>query len=145
MKLSSGRVNVGNRCEVLIIGTGVPHVARGPFKMTTAYQGEIMHSNIGELPEVRFLTSGDVSDADREAATDAVQAALSEAPEVVTAIQVTLSVVDDPSLPRPALAQAVVDVNGRRLRAQAAAPDLSESIQLLRDRLALRAAYLRAG
>ncbi|MFP3968955.1 hypothetical protein SMC26_42125 [Actinomadura fulvescens] len=52
---------------------------------------------------------------------------------------------NDSSLPRPALAQAVVELNGRRLRAQAAAPDLSEAIQLLQDRLAVRAAYLRAG
>ncbi|KAB2347038.1 hypothetical protein F8566_21645 [Actinomadura rudentiformis] len=104
-----------------------------------------MHSNISELPEVRFLTSGDVSDADREAARQAVRAALSEVRGVVKEAQVTLSVVDDPALPRPALAQAVVDLNGRRLRAQAAAPDLSESIKLLQDRLAVRAAYLRAG
>ncbi|GAA2582650.1 hypothetical protein GCM10010411_14250 [Actinomadura fulvescens] len=104
-----------------------------------------MHSNISQPPEVRFLTSGDVSDAEREAADQAVRAALPEAPGAVTAAQVTLSVVNDSSLPRPALAQAVVELNGRRLRAQAAAPDLSEAIQLLQDRLAVRAAYLRAG
>ncbi|HEY8478587.1 MAG TPA: hypothetical protein VIL71_02045 [Spirillospora sp.] len=90
-----------------------------------------------ERPEVRFLTSGDVSAHERAAAERAVLAALTGA-EGVTSVQVTLSVVADPSLPRPALAQAVVDIDGRRVRAQAAAPRIDEAIDMLRERLAVR-------
>ncbi|MFC6882437.1 MULTISPECIES: hypothetical protein [Actinomadura] len=97
-----------------------------------------------ELPEIRFLTSGDVTGAEKSTAETAVRSALAGAQGTVTAIRVTLSVVADPALPRPALAQAIVDVDGRRLRAQAAAPALPEAIELLRDRLSVRAAYLRA-
>jgi hypothetical protein len=49
-------------------------------------------------------------------------------------------------LPRPALAQAVVQIDGRRLRAQAAAGTLPEAVALLRDRLAIRvSSYSQAG
>jgi ribosome-associated translation inhibitor RaiA len=103
-----------------------------------------MNATIDDLPEIRFLTSGDVSDGQREATERAVRAALSNAQANVKSVRATLSVIADPSLPRPALAQAVVELDGRRLRAQAAAPDLTEAIDLLQDRLALRAAHLRA-
>ncbi|MEU5883381.1 hypothetical protein [Spirillospora sp. NPDC047279] len=104
-----------------------------------------MHSNIRELPEVRFLTSGDVTDSDRSAAEEAVRSTLSETSGEAASAQVTLSLVDDPSLPRPALAQVVVDLDGRRLRAQAAGPTLPEAVRLLQDRLAVRIAHRRAG
>lgn len=64
-----------------------------------------------ERPEIRFLTSGDVSAHERAAAERAVWKALSAA-RGVTSVQVTLSVVADRSLPRPALAQAVVELDG---------------------------------
>ncbi|GAA4071179.1 hypothetical protein [Actinomadura miaoliensis] len=98
-----------------------------------------------ELPEPAFLTSGKVGEAERAAATDAVHEALAGTRERVRSVRVTLSVVEDPSLPRPALAQAVVEIDGRRLRAQAAAPDLTEAIDLMRRRLTVRTAHLRAG
>ncbi|GAA0591106.1 hypothetical protein [Actinomadura livida] len=91
-----------------------------------------------ERPEIRFLTSGDVSAHERAEAERAVRTALADA-EGATSVQVTLSVVADASLPRPALAQAVVDLNGRRVRAQAAAPRIDEAIDMLRERLAIRA------
>lgn len=97
-----------------------------------------------ERPEIRFLTSGDVTAHERAAAERAVQTALRDA-QGVTSVQVTLSVVADPSLPRPALAQAVVEMNGRRVRAQAAARRIDESIDMLRERLTVRTSSLQAG
>ncbi|WP_018657033.1 hypothetical protein [Actinomadura flavalba] len=97
------------------------------------------------LPGVRFLTSGPISDADRAAAEAAVRRALDSAAEQVTSVQVTLSIVPGGDLPRPALAQAIVEVDGVRMRAQAAGPTITEAIGLLRDRLQVRTAYLRAG
>ncbi|MFI0406449.1 hypothetical protein [Actinomadura sp. 3N508] len=98
---------------------------------------------VRERPEIRFLTSGDVTAHERAAAERAVRRAL-ESAHGVSSVQVTLSVVADPSLPRPALAQAIVDLDGRRVRAQAAAPRILEAIDLLRERLALRASSLQA-
>ncbi|TYB40071.1 hypothetical protein [Actinomadura chibensis] len=97
-----------------------------------------------ERPEIRFLTSGDVTAHERGAAERAVRDALAGAHHV-TSVKVTLSVVADPSLPRPALAQAVVDLDGRRVRAQAAARRIDEAIDMLRERLALRTSALRTG
>ncbi|MWA02257.1 hypothetical protein F8568_018150 [Actinomadura sp. LD22] len=96
-----------------------------------------------ERPEVRFLTSGEVTDAQRTEAERAVRAALDGTG--AASVQVTLSIVADPALPRPALARAVAELGGQRLRAQAAAPTLEEAIGLLRHRLAVRASYRRAG
>ncbi|WP_433324341.1 hypothetical protein [Spirillospora sp. CA-294931] len=104
-----------------------------------------MNATLHELPEVRFLTSGDVTDTETRSAERAVRAALSGADAVPSSVKVTLSVVADPSLPRPALAQAIVELDGHLLRAQAAAPRLPEAIDLMRDRLALRATHRRAG
>ncbi|MDL4770619.1 HPF/RaiA family ribosome-associated protein [Actinomadura xylanilytica] len=111
----------------------------------TALLGENMNSTIRALPEIRFLTSGNVPEAVRDAARRAVRGALAEVSAEVTSIRVTLSVLADASLPRPALVQAIVDFDGGRVRAQAAAPDLPEAIGLLEDRLSVRAAFLRAG
>ncbi|MFB4298387.1 hypothetical protein [Actinomadura sp. NTSP31] len=96
-----------------------------------------------ERPEIRFLTSGKVTDAQRAEAESAVREAL--AGTGAASVHVTLSVVADPSLPRPALARAVAELDGRQLRAQAAAPTLEEAIGLLRHRLAVRTSYRRAG
>ncbi|TDD66002.1 hypothetical protein [Actinomadura rubrisoli] len=103
-----------------------------------------MNATIPDAPEIRFLTSGEVSDAERAAAERAVRSALAAARGTATSVQVTLSVVPDPSLPRPALARAVAVLDGHRLRAQAAAPRLEEAIALLRDRLAVRTSHLEA-
>ncbi|MBW8486148.1 hypothetical protein [Actinomadura parmotrematis] len=96
------------------------------------------------LPDIGFLTSGDVGDGERAAAERAVREALHGTDAEVDAVRVTLSVVPGGDLPQPALAQAVVEVEGRRLRAQAAAPDLPEAIARMRERLTVRTAYLRA-
>ncbi|GLZ15696.1 hypothetical protein Acsp04_59310 [Actinomadura sp. NBRC 104425] len=104
-----------------------------------------MNATRHDLPEPAFLTSGKVGEAERAAAGDAVREALAGTHERIRSVRVTLSLVDDPSLPRPALAQAIVETDGGRLRAQAAAPGLAEAIDLLRRRLSVRTAHLRAG
>ncbi|MFC0041660.1 hypothetical protein [Actinomadura rayongensis] len=98
-----------------------------------------------DFPAINFLTSGDVAEADRTAAAAAVRTALDDEGADVTSVQVTLSVVPGADVPRPALAQAIVGIDGHRLRAQAAGRTLPEAIGLLRDRLHVRTAYLRAG
>ncbi|MEV5828272.1 hypothetical protein AB0L25_22215 [Spirillospora sp. NPDC052242] len=98
-----------------------------------------------ERPDIRFLISGDVTAHERGAAERAVGEALAKAHGAVTSVQVTLSVVADPALPRPALARAVIEIDGRIVRAQAAAPRLAEAIALLRSRLAVRMTNLRVG
>jgi hypothetical protein len=105
-----------------------------------------MHSTTKELPGIRFLTSGHVTDAERASAERALRSVLMGASGEITSAALTLSVVADETLPRPALAQAVVQTDGRRLRAQAAARTLPEAIALLRDRLAVRvSSYSQAG
>ncbi|MGI5202260.1 hypothetical protein ACQEU6_11870 [Spirillospora sp. CA-108201] len=97
-----------------------------------------------ERPEIRFLTSGDVSAHERAAAERAVRGALAGVRDV-SCVRVTLSVVADRSLPRPALAQAVAEIDGRRVRAQAAAPRIDEAVDMLRERLAIKTSSLRTG
>jgi hypothetical protein len=124
-----------------------------------------MHSIAHERPDVQFLTSGPVTQAERAAAERALLASLpglregahgeadgearggprDGARRGAVSARISLSVVADAALPRPALAQAVVEFDGRRLRAQAAAPTLAEAIDLMGTRLSLRTTHLRAG
>jgi hypothetical protein len=99
-----------------------------------------MHDITQDQPPVQTVISGRVAGDDVERAERAVRAALARARGRVASARVTLTVLAEPGPPRPALAQAVVDLGDRRLRAQAAAPSLPEAIELLRDRLARRAA-----
>ncbi|MFC4908465.1 hypothetical protein ACFPCY_14120 [Actinomadura gamaensis] len=94
--------------------------------------------------DIRFLTTGRVPEAARASAEAAVRAALADVAAPTATVRGTLTMAADPSLPRPALAQAVVTIDGRSLRVQAAAPTVDEAITLLQDRLSVRVAYLRA-
>jgi hypothetical protein len=102
-----------------------------------------MHSTVRELPDVRFLTSGRVTEDERAAADHALRTALEGVRGEIASAGLTLSVVADEALPRPALVQAVVEIDGRKIRAQAAARTLPEAIALLRDRLTVRISHLR--
>jgi hypothetical protein len=97
-----------------------------------------MHSTAHELPEVRFLTSGHVTDTAKASAEQALRDALTGVQGEIASAALTISVVADDALPRPALTQAVVEIDGHRIRAQAAAPTLPDAITLLRNRLAMR-------
>ncbi|MCP2340970.1 hypothetical protein [Actinomadura rupiterrae] len=94
--------------------------------------------------DIRFLTTGRVPEAARASAETAVRAALAETDASTVSVQGTLTLSPDQTLPRPALAQASVTLDGRSLRVQAAAPTVDEAIALLQDRLSVRVAYLRA-
>ncbi|RAY16084.1 hypothetical protein DPM19_03890 [Actinomadura craniellae] len=98
-----------------------------------------------DVPPIRFLTSGAVDEADTERAGRVVREVLADSTEPISAVRVTLSVLADPALPRPALVQADVELGGRRVRAQAAAPTPAQAVGLLRTRLALRTRHRQAG
>ncbi|GAA2412817.1 hypothetical protein GCM10010191_22970 [Actinomadura vinacea] len=104
-----------------------------------------MRSTTHELPDIRFLTSGPVTEDERAAAERALRTVLGDVRGTVSSAGLTLSVVADGALPRPALAQAVVEIGGRKVRAQAAARTITEAIGLLRERLTLRTSHLRDG
>ncbi|MGI5358798.1 sigma 54 modulation/S30EA ribosomal C-terminal domain-containing protein [Streptomyces sp. CA-252508] len=63
--------------------------------------------------------------------------------EPVLSARVKLTQAVDTSAPRPATAQAVVDVNGRPVRAHVAAGTVFEAVDLMQDRLAARIARAR--
>ncbi|MBA9006272.1 MULTISPECIES: HPF/RaiA family ribosome-associated protein [Thermomonospora] len=98
-----------------------------------------MNDTIDIGPPVRTVTSGRVTGDHVAMAERAVRAALAGKRDRVSSAQVTLTVLRG-AAPRPALAQAVVDLQGRRVRAQAAAPSLPEAIDLMRERLTRRTA-----
>jgi ribosome-associated translation inhibitor RaiA len=56
-------------------------------------------------------------------------------PRPVLFARVELDRMADPSLERPVLAKAMLDVSGRQLRAQVTAARLNEAVDLLNDRL----------
>ena len=56
-------------------------------------------------------------------------------PRPVLFARVELDRMADPSVERPVLAKAMLDVSGRRLRAQVAAGRVNEAVDLLSDRL----------
>jgi hypothetical protein len=95
---------------------------------------------VTDIPEVRVLTSGEVSAVEAELADRTVREMLIRVAAPVPSATVTLTVVDDPDLPRPALAQATVEHGKRTLRAQAAAPSALEAVELLQTRLSVRLA-----
>ncbi|MEV4257470.1 hypothetical protein AB0J52_30300 [Spirillospora sp. NPDC049652] len=94
--------------------------------------------------DIHFLTTGPVTESARTSAESAVRTALAGTTASTVAVRGTLTLASDASLPRPALAQAVVTIDGRTLRVQAAAPTIDDAIALLQDRLSVRVAYLRA-
>lgn len=61
--------------------------------------------------------------------------AISNIPEPILAVHVVLSVAMDPAVERPAQAEASLNLNGTPIRARAATPDMSSTIDLLEERL----------
>jgi len=70
-----------------------------------------------------------------EYARDKVLQACRHTSEPILHVRIKLTVPAEPATPRPALAEANVDINGRPLRTRAAAPSLREAVDLLQDRL----------
>lgn len=74
----------------------------------------------------------------RELAAAKTAALFRFASEPVLAARVTLAVSADPAVPRPAVAQATIDLNGRTIRAQAAAETMRAAIEHMTARLRVR-------
>jgi len=89
-------------------------------------------------PKIEVVTSGSVSAGDAAHAGAAVRDVLAAATSPVPSATVTLSVLPDPGLASPSVAQATVEQGLRRLRVQAAAGSPREAVDLLRRRLAVR-------
>jgi ribosome-associated translation inhibitor RaiA len=103
---------------------------------------------MGEL-QVQVVTGHVSVDPDAQAyARDKIGQVARLAPGPVLLARVKLSRAPDPALDRPALAQATLDVNGRLVRAQVAARQFDEAVDLLearlRDRLEHLHSHLRA-
>lgn len=99
----------------------------------------------GGSTELKVVTSGKVSVDDIERARTVLLEEVGRTAHPVSSTVVTLSVVADPELPRPALVEVTSDLGGRKVRAHAAAPSLREAIDLVRGRFALRLPARRAG
>jgi ribosome-associated translation inhibitor RaiA len=87
-------------------------------------------------PEVRVtVTHGEVPPHDRRYLAEKVATSASLAPGPVLQADATLTVSTNPADPRPVTATAVLDVNGRPVRAQISAADPREAADLLEARL----------
>jgi len=81
---------------------------------------------------------GRVPDGSRELAAAKVTSLLRLASEPVLSARVTLAVSADPAVPRPAVAQATIDLNGRTVRAQASGQSMRAAIEHMAARLRVR-------
>ena len=85
--------------------------------------------------QVQTHTQGAVPDEAVDLAVLRVRSELRAAPEPVLFARVKLTMAADPAVERPAIVQVNVDMNGRPLRAQAAAETMREAIDVVCDRL----------
>jgi len=89
-------------------------------------------SSPGFLP---VQTHGVVADSDTAYARTRIQGVLRRVREPVLFARVKLTRLADPAVPRPAVAQANVDLNGRLVRAQVARRTMHEAVDELQNRL----------
>ena len=87
------------------------------------------------LSDPRLMTRGTVHEPDREYARAKVLEAVRSASRPVLDAHVELRQEANPSLDRPAIAKATLDVSGRLVRAHVAAKSMREAVDLLEDRL----------
>jgi len=87
---------------------------------------------------VQVEAHGRVPERMRELAAVKTGSMLRFASEPVLQARVTLAVSADPAVPRPALAQATIDLNGRTIRAQAAGETMRAAIEHMAARLRVR-------
>ncbi|ARP70479.1 hypothetical protein LK07_12590 [Streptomyces pluripotens] len=93
--------------------------------------------------DVVVETRGPVSLAAPDYARAKLTAVLERLDEPVLAARVKLTQETNHAMDRPSLAQAVVNLNGRPVRAHVAAPTMQEAVDLLHARLAARLARVR--
>jgi len=87
---------------------------------------------------VQVEVHGRVPEGMRELAVAKVRSLLRFASEPVLLARVTLGVSADPAVPRPSVAQATIDLNGRTLRAQAAGETMRAAVEHMAARLRVR-------
>jgi ribosomal subunit interface protein len=88
--------------------------------------------------DVSVVHLGDVPEAATAYATEKITQLARYTKRPILFAQVKLALEPKPSLERPALAEATLDVNGQPVRAHVAGHDLMEAIDLLEDRLRRR-------
>jgi hypothetical protein len=88
--------------------------------------------------QVQTETRGEVPVAAVGSAVEKVRSALRAAHEPVLFARVKLTTSADPAVERPAIAQVNIDLNGRLIRAQAAAETMDEAIDCMHGRLRVR-------
>ena len=82
-----------------------------------------------------LTTAGNVSEYDVQYATRHIGSVIRKVKERVLRARVKLTVTNDPARSRPAIAHALIDVNGDLVTVHAAAETVPVAIQLLSDRL----------
>jgi len=91
-----------------------------------------------EAVRVRTVRHGRVPEGSGELAVTKIRSVLRHVAQPVLSARVTLTMSADPAVAFPAKAQATVDVNGRIVRAQAAAETMHEAVELMTHRLRAR-------
>jgi ribosome-associated translation inhibitor RaiA len=90
------------------------------------------------IPPIALELSGEVNERMRAYLLRKVRAVARLAPQPILAVRAGLRLERNPSLERPAVAKASLDVNGRHVRAQVAGAGPQEAIDLLEERLRRR-------
>jgi hypothetical protein len=85
--------------------------------------------------DVQLTTRGDVPIGSATYAVDKIRAVVERVVRPVLSARVRLTLAPDPAVERPAMAQAVLDLDGHLLRAHTAAPTMREAIDRMEDRL----------
>lgn len=98
----------------------------------------MMHRRTTSFPEVVVVASSDIPDSALARARRKVEALVQYANEPVLHARVRLTRSHDPAIERAVIAQGNVDLNGRLVRAQVAAPTAHEAVELLAKRLRRR-------
>jgi hypothetical protein len=93
------------------------------------------------LPELQVTVLGELSPVTSDLARSTVEEVLAESRQPIRSAQVRLARMRRKE-GRPAVAQALVDVGGRLVRAQVAAHTMTDAIALLRDRLTVQLTHL---
>lgn len=86
-------------------------------------------------PRIDVVAHGAHAEATRDYAEDKVRRVVETAGAPVLFGRITLAEAPDPAVERPALAKAMLDVNGRPVRAHVAARIMTEAVDLLEERL----------
>ena len=94
--------------------------------------------NAVQTVPVHVETHGRVPEGMRELAAAKVNSLLRFASEPVLSARVALGVSADPAVPRPAVAQVTVDLNGRTVRAQATGATMRAAVEHMAARLRVR-------